>query len=95
MQLKLKMIFCEFGWGMDGRLLFMDSERNFFLRLSVTFKVCKGQTLLKADLVKTVIGIICGAVALALLLWAMTVAIAFIDNKKSENTYIETFITEG
>jgi hypothetical protein len=52
------MIFCEFGWGMDGRLLFMDSERNFFLRLSVTFKVCKGQTLLKAELVKTVIGII-------------------------------------
>lgn len=47
------------------------------------------------DFKKTVIGIICGAVALALLLWAMTVAIAFIDNKKSENTYIETFITEG
>ena len=48
----------------------------------------------KFDIKKTVIGIVCGALVLSLLMWGAGLLIALIDGHDSESGYIETHIVE-
>lgn len=48
----------------------------------------------KFDIKKTVIGIVCGALVLSLLMWGAGLLIALIDGHNSESGYIETYIVE-
>jgi len=46
------------------------------------------------DIKKTVIGIVCGALVLSLVMWGAGLLIALIDGHDSESGYIETHIVE-